>query len=193
MSTIVLGDGPLGRAIGAALEAEAMPSEVLGRPAERPPRPAALAAADLVVDASRARAVAGNVRAALDAGCRRFVIATTGWDSDPRVRWRGPPIRRSGRGRRAEPQPRRRALPSPRRAGRRPRRGDGRFRARPSSSGTAGPRPTARPARPGSWSGASMPFLPDRRGRGRRRPGGHDARPSHGRRSMPPARRSSCG
>jgi 4-hydroxy-tetrahydrodipicolinate reductase len=41
----------------------------------------ALAAADLVVDASRARAVPDNVRAALDAGCHRFVVATTGWET----------------------------------------------------------------------------------------------------------------
>jgi 4-hydroxy-tetrahydrodipicolinate reductase len=35
---------------------------------------------DLVIDASRGDAVAGNVGAALAAGVRRFVIATTGWD-----------------------------------------------------------------------------------------------------------------
>ena len=80
MSTIVLGDGPLGRAIGAALESRGDAVEVLGRPANGRHDPRALAGADLVVDASRARAVPDNVLAALDAGCRRFVIATTGWD-----------------------------------------------------------------------------------------------------------------
>jgi 4-hydroxy-tetrahydrodipicolinate reductase len=81
MSTIVLGDGPLGRAIGAALEARGDAVEVRGRPAGGRHDPPDLTAADLVVDASRARAVPDNVRAALDAGCRRFVIATTGWDA----------------------------------------------------------------------------------------------------------------
>jgi 4-hydroxy-tetrahydrodipicolinate reductase len=81
MSTIVLGDGPLGRAIGAALESRGDVVEVHGRPAGVRHDPPALAAADLVVDASRARAVPDNVGAALDAGCRRFVIATTGWDA----------------------------------------------------------------------------------------------------------------
>ena len=38
--------------------------------------------ADLVVEASRGDAVASNLAAALDAGCRRFVIATTGWTAD---------------------------------------------------------------------------------------------------------------
>ena len=35
---------------------------------------------DLVIDASRGDAVADNVEAAANAGVRRFVIATTGWD-----------------------------------------------------------------------------------------------------------------
>ncbi len=41
-----------------------------------------LAPGDVVVDASRGDAVAANLAAALDAGCRRFVIATTGWTAD---------------------------------------------------------------------------------------------------------------
>ena len=65
MSTIVLGDGPLGRAIGAALEGRGDAVEVLGRPASGRHDLPALAPADLVVDASRARAVPDNVRAAL--------------------------------------------------------------------------------------------------------------------------------
>src|SRR5690349_5512241 len=81
MSTIVLGDGPLGRAIGAALEARGDDVTVRGRPAAGSHDPASLTGADVVVDASRARAVPDNVHAALDAGCRRLVIATTGWDA----------------------------------------------------------------------------------------------------------------
>ena len=69
-TTIVLGDGPLGRAIELALRGREETVRVLGRPA------------DLVVDASRSEAVATNVEASLDAGCRAFVIATTGWQAD---------------------------------------------------------------------------------------------------------------
>ena len=82
MTTIVLGDGPLGRAIGAALEARGEPFAVLGRPAAGRHDPGSLAGADTIVDASRARAVSGNVEAGIAAGCRRFVVATTGWEAD---------------------------------------------------------------------------------------------------------------
>ena len=44
--------------------------------------PADLAGASLIVDASRGDAVAANLAAGLDAGCRAFVIATTGWAAD---------------------------------------------------------------------------------------------------------------
>ena len=82
ITTIVLGDGPLGWAIGAALEARGDRVRVLGRPSGRRHEPEWLQGADVVVDASRADVVAGNVEAALDAGIRRFVIATTGWQAD---------------------------------------------------------------------------------------------------------------
>jgi 4-hydroxy-tetrahydrodipicolinate reductase len=82
MTTIVLGDGPLGRAIEAALAARGEDVAALGRPAGGRHDPSALRGADVIVEASRSRAVATNVRAGLDAGCRRFVIATTGWDAD---------------------------------------------------------------------------------------------------------------
>ena len=56
--------------------------------------PATFLGTDVVVDASRAEAVAANVEAALDAGCRAFVIATTGWQADvDRV---GAALRRAG-------------------------------------------------------------------------------------------------
>ena len=82
---IVLGDGPLGRAIGAALERRGDDVAVIGRPAGGTHDAALLAPVDVVVDASRADAVAPNVEAALEAGSRRFVIATSGWqrDADP--------------------------------------------------------------------------------------------------------------
>lgn len=93
-TTIVLGDGPFGQAIGAALRGRDETVRVLGRPAGDRHDPTILGAADVVVDASRAEAVATNVEAALDAGCRAFVIATTGWQADvDRV---GGALRRAG-------------------------------------------------------------------------------------------------
>jgi 4-hydroxy-tetrahydrodipicolinate reductase len=81
-TTIVLGDGPLGRAIELALRGREETVRVLGRPAGGRHDPTILGAAGCVIDASRAEAVAGNVEAALAAGCRAFVIATTGWQAD---------------------------------------------------------------------------------------------------------------
>ncbi len=82
MQTMILGDGHLGRAIAAAAGERGERTTVLGRPAFERHDQAALAGADLVVDASRGDAVRANVETALDAGVRRFVIATTGWASD---------------------------------------------------------------------------------------------------------------
>jgi 4-hydroxy-tetrahydrodipicolinate reductase len=79
MQTIILGDGHLGWAVAAAAGERGERTPVLGRPAFDRHDPAALRGADVVVDASRGAAVAANVAASLDAGVRRFVIATTGW------------------------------------------------------------------------------------------------------------------
>lgn len=90
-TTIILGDGGLGRAVQAALlarNADGGPGQVrlLGRPHGVQHDPEALAGADLVVEASRADAVVANLASALEAGTRRTVIATTGWEADrPRV------------------------------------------------------------------------------------------------------------
>lgn len=93
-TTIVLGDGPLGRAVGDALRARGEDATVLGRPAGGHHDPSRLRGARSAVDASRASAVAGNVEDALAAGCRSFVIATTGWQADAeRV---GAALRRAG-------------------------------------------------------------------------------------------------
>jgi len=82
MQTMILGDGHLGWAIAAAAGERGERTPVLGRPAfERHDR-AALAGADLVIDASHGEDVRGNVESGLDAGVRRFVIATTGWAAD---------------------------------------------------------------------------------------------------------------
>ena len=93
-TTIILGDGPLGLAIEGALRARDETVRVLGRPADGPHDPTILGAAEVVVDASRADAVVANVEAALAAGCRAFVIATTGWQAD--VDRLGGALRRSG-------------------------------------------------------------------------------------------------
>ena len=55
---------------------------VVGRPASGRHDPTTSLGADVVVEASRPDAVATNVAAALDAGVRRLVIATTGWGAD---------------------------------------------------------------------------------------------------------------
>jgi 4-hydroxy-tetrahydrodipicolinate reductase len=82
-SAIILGNGSLGQAIERALRARGDAVRVLGRPADGNRHdPAALRDVDVVVDASRSDAVATNVESALEAGCRRFVIATTGWQAD---------------------------------------------------------------------------------------------------------------
>ena len=83
MDTIlILGDGPLGRTVEAAASEAGHPVRVLGRPARGGHDPSALAGARIVVEASRADAVVANLEVALEAGCRRLVIATTGWSAD---------------------------------------------------------------------------------------------------------------
>ena len=57
---------------------------LVGRPPGGRHDPAELAGASLIVEASRGDAVAANLAAGLDAGCRAFVIATTGWATDRR-------------------------------------------------------------------------------------------------------------
>ena len=83
MSTItILGDGALGEAVAAALRRRGDVVTVLGRPATGRHELASVTGSDVVVDASRAEAVASNVTVALAAGVRRLVIATTGWTDD---------------------------------------------------------------------------------------------------------------
>jgi 4-hydroxy-tetrahydrodipicolinate reductase len=78
----ILGDGPLGWAVATAASERGQRSPLLGRPTRTRHDPAAIRGADLVVDCSHGSSVAANVDAALDAGVRRFVIATTGWPDD---------------------------------------------------------------------------------------------------------------
>ncbi len=82
MDTIILGDGALGQALATALLGRGEPApRVLGRPPFGRHHPTDLAGADVVFEASRGEAVVDNLAAALAGGCRRFVIATTGWDA----------------------------------------------------------------------------------------------------------------
>jgi len=81
MPTVIFGSGNLGHAIAAGLVARGEPApRIIGRPAVGCHRTADLINADLVFDASRADAVVENLGVAVAAGCRRFVVATTGWD-----------------------------------------------------------------------------------------------------------------
>lgn len=82
MTTIVVGDGPLGRAVADGCRERGDPVRVVGRPATGRHDPATFRAATLVVEASRGDAVLGNVGAAVDGGARCIVIATTAWSSD---------------------------------------------------------------------------------------------------------------
>ncbi|MBI3749594.1 MAG: hypothetical protein HY262_12240 [Chloroflexi bacterium] len=88
----ILGDGSLGRAVDAALlersASGGRPAEVLllGRPRRGRHDPGDLGRPDLVIEASRPEAVVANVEAAMAAGARRLIVATTGWrPARPRV------------------------------------------------------------------------------------------------------------
>lgn len=80
MQTLILGNGPLGWAVATAAGSDSGRTVVVGRPPGRQHDRTVFEGVDLVIDASRGDAVACNVGAALDAGVRRLVIATTGWD-----------------------------------------------------------------------------------------------------------------
>jgi 4-hydroxy-tetrahydrodipicolinate reductase len=82
MDIVICGNGRLGGAIAVAAERRGDRVRSLGRPTAGRHAIEALAGSDVVIDASRADAVAPNLAAALDAGVRRFVIATTGWETE---------------------------------------------------------------------------------------------------------------
>ena len=170
---------------------------ILGRPAFDRHDRAAFAGADLVIDASRGEAVRANVEAALDAGVRRFVIATTGWafDRDPVER----ALRDAGcrGGRLGQLQPRRRAVRPARRDRRRscsaPVAGFDPFlvewHRRAKADRPSGTALGARPPADGPPSGAGDAGRP----RGRLDPGRARRRACTSSASMPPARPSSSG
>lgn len=82
MDMTILGDGPLGQAAAESGRARGDTALLLGRPAESRHQAVALGHPDVVIEASRGSAVLANLAGALDAGCRRVVIATTGWSAD---------------------------------------------------------------------------------------------------------------
>ena len=82
MTTIVMGDGGLGRAVAEALRRRGDKVRLLGRPTTGRHEPSAFTDAVVAIEASRGDAVRSNVAAALDAGVRYVVIATTAWEAD---------------------------------------------------------------------------------------------------------------
>ena len=79
MQAVIFGSGPMGRALAHALAERRDGVRVLGRPGADGHPPDVLAGADVIFDASVGSSVCGNIEAAIAAGCRAFVIATTGW------------------------------------------------------------------------------------------------------------------
>ncbi len=82
MRAIVVGDGPMGRAVALALRDRGDEVEVLGRPDKAHP-PGRFSDVDVVLEFSRGGAVLPNLAAALAGGCRAFVIGTTAWTVQP--------------------------------------------------------------------------------------------------------------
>lgn len=82
MQILLFGPGRLGRAIATEIEATGWTPIVVGRPESGAHPMGSLPAADVVIDASHGSAAATNLEAALAAGNRRFILASTGWDAD---------------------------------------------------------------------------------------------------------------
>lgn len=82
MRALITGAGNMGQAIGRALTARGdTVVAIVGRGPARP-APAGLGSTDVAFEFSHASTLLANVELALDAGCRAFVIGTTGWASD---------------------------------------------------------------------------------------------------------------
>lgn len=82
MHFVILGDGPMGRALAEAATEAGHAVSCRGRPPSGRHPPAAFDRADVAFEFSTAAAVRSNVADALAAGCRRLVIGTTGWDRE---------------------------------------------------------------------------------------------------------------
>jgi 4-hydroxy-tetrahydrodipicolinate reductase len=80
MRALITGAGNMGRAIAAALQARGEEvAAVIGRPAPETAAPGELGHVDVTFEFSYATSMVENVQLGLDAGCRAFVIGTTGW------------------------------------------------------------------------------------------------------------------
>lgn len=77
MQAVIFGDGPMGRALAHALTERGDAPRIVGRPDADSHPPHILAAAEVAFEASVGSAVRSNLEAALAAGCRAVVIATT--------------------------------------------------------------------------------------------------------------------
>ena len=84
MQALIFGTGPMGRELALALAERGDARRILGRPGPAGHPPDVLVRADVAFEASVGGAVLGNLEAALGAGCRAVVIATSGW-SDQRA------------------------------------------------------------------------------------------------------------
>lgn len=82
MHMLILGSGPMARALADALVAAGDRVTVRGRPPDGRHPVELFAGAEVVFDFSTGSAVAANTEQALAAGARRLVIGTTGWDGD---------------------------------------------------------------------------------------------------------------
>jgi dihydrodipicolinate reductase len=82
MDIAILGDGGLGRAVAAAGAERDDTVRLLGRPASGRHDPTTLTGVDVLVEASRADAVVGNLGPP-GCGLRAVVLATTGWTDRP--------------------------------------------------------------------------------------------------------------
>lgn len=80
MQALIFGNGPMGRGLALALTERGDVPRVLGRPDADGHPPHVLATAEVAFEASVGSAVRGNLEAAMAAGCRSIVIATTGWN-----------------------------------------------------------------------------------------------------------------
>lgn len=85
MYVVILGDGALGGAVASGLLARGDTADLIGRATARRDIDIAVSRADVAVEASRGDDVLANLRTIVAAGCRRVVIATTGWDGDRRA------------------------------------------------------------------------------------------------------------
>jgi len=80
MQALILGGGPMGRALALALSQRGDTARILARPGADGHPPADMGGADVVFEASVGDALRSNLEAALAADRRALVIATTGWN-----------------------------------------------------------------------------------------------------------------